>query len=103
MKHRINHHSLLVVLLSVLTPLIATAQAQTEQTGQVSIIQDMAPIGLTYGQPLRVSLFNPPSFGSEAGSEAQRKPVSGHVKVFDGSGALIAQSPEAVVPPGEAM
>jgi len=54
-------------------------------------------MGLVPGQTLRVTLFNPPA--SE--SETQGEPVSGHVKVFDGSGNLIAQSPEQVIPPGE--
>ncbi|HEV2664253.1 MAG TPA: H-X9-DG-CTERM domain-containing protein [Blastocatellia bacterium] len=54
-------------------------------------------MGIVPGQTLRVTLFNPPA----SGSEAQPEPVSGHVKVFDGSGNLIAQSPEQVIPPGE--
>ena len=58
-------------------------------------------MGIVPGQTLRVTIFNPPYSGSEAGSEAQRVPVSGHVKVFDGSGGLIAQSPDLVISPGE--
>jgi hypothetical protein len=54
-------------------------------------------MGIVPGQTLRVTLFNPPS--SESG--AQSEPVGGHVKVFDGSGNLIAQSPEQVIPPGK--
>jgi Ca2+-binding RTX toxin-like protein len=54
-------------------------------------------MGIVPGQTLRVTLFNPPS--SE--SEAQSEPVGGHVKVFDGSGNLIAQSPELAIPPGQ--
>jgi hypothetical protein len=58
-------------------------------------------MGIIPGQTLRATLFNPRSSGPEAGSEAQRHAVSGHVKVFDGSGNLIAQSPDLVIPPGE--
>src|SRR5215470_12738226 len=58
-------------------------------------------MGIVPGQTLRVTLFNPPSSGSAAGSETQGEPISGHVKVFDGSGNLIAQSPEQVITPGE--
>jgi prepilin-type processing-associated H-X9-DG protein len=62
-------------------------------------------IGFVRGQKLRVTLSNPqpfrPEAGSDAGSEAQHNPVSAHVKVFDGSGNLIAQSPELVIPSGE--
>jgi hypothetical protein len=54
-------------------------------------------MGIVPGQTLRVTLFNPPF--SESG--AQNEPVGGHVKVFDGSGNLIAQSPELAIPPGE--
>jgi hypothetical protein len=54
-------------------------------------------MGIVPGQTLRVTLFNPPA--SE--SETQVEPVNGHVKVFDGSGNLIAQSPEQAIPPGE--
>jgi hypothetical protein len=54
-------------------------------------------VGIVPGQTLRVTLFNPPS--SE--SEAQSEPVGAHVKVFDGSGNPIAQSPELAIPPGE--
>jgi len=101
MKHRIIHYGFLAVLFSLLLLVTAPAQAQTEQSRQVTIIQDMASIGLTYGQTMRVTLFNPPSPGTATGTDAQRKPVGGHVKVFDGSGALIAQSPELLIPPGE--
>jgi hypothetical protein len=54
-------------------------------------------MGIVPGQTLRVTLFNPPF--SESG--AQNEPVGGHVKVFDWSGNLIAQSPEEVIPPGK--
>jgi len=54
-------------------------------------------MGIVPGQTLRVTLFNPPF--SESG--AQNEPVGGHVKVFDGSGNLIAQSPEQVIPAGK--
>jgi hypothetical protein len=57
--------------------------------------------GIVPGQTLRASLFNPLSSGSEAGSDAQSKSFSGHVKVFDASGNLIAQSADQTVGPGE--
>ena len=57
--------------------------------------------GIVPGQTLRVSPFNPLSSGSEAGSDAQSKSFSGHVKVFDASGNLIAQSADLVMAPGE--
>jgi hypothetical protein len=57
-------------------------------------------MGIVPGQTLRVTIFNPPSFDSEAGSEPQRTSVNGHVKIFDGSGSVIAQSEQAVIPQG---
>jgi hypothetical protein len=54
-------------------------------------------MGIVPGQTLRLTLSNPPSFGSMA----QRKPLIGRAKFFDGSGNQIAQSDESVIPPGE--
>ena len=53
--------------------------------------------GIVPGQTLRVTISNPPS----SGSKAKGNPVIGRVKFFDGSGNLIAQSDESVIPPGE--
>jgi len=61
-------------------------------------------VGFIPGQTLRVTLLHLPSrlvLVEKHGSDAQRKPVIGHVKLFDGSGDLIAQSLEQVIPPGE--
>lgn len=54
-------------------------------------------MGVSPGQKVRVTIINPPF----SGTEAQSEPVGGHVKVFDGSGNLIAQSPELAIPSGE--
>jgi len=59
-----------------------------------------ALMGIVPGQTLRVTLFNPPSFDSETGAEKQTNPATGHVKVFDGSGNLLAQSQDMIIPPG---
>jgi prepilin-type processing-associated H-X9-DG protein len=53
--------------------------------------------GFVPGQTLRLTLYNPPSFGSEV----HRESVIGRVKFFDESGNLITQSDESVIPPGE--
>lgn len=52
-------------------------------------------LGLTPGQTMRVTVFNPggPGRGGESATTA-------HVKVFDGRGGLLHQTPEADVPPG---
>jgi hypothetical protein len=49
-------------------------------------------MGIVPGKKVRVTILNQPASGTEA---------QGHVKVFDRSGNLIAQSPELVIPPGE--
>jgi hypothetical protein len=54
-------------------------------------------VGIVPGQSLRVTLYNPPSFRPKA----RRSPVTGRVNFFDGSGSLISQSDESVIPPGE--
>jgi hypothetical protein len=58
-------------------------------------------IGLVPGQRVRLTLTNPPSYGTEAGSEAKPSHVGGHVKVFDSIGNAVAQSDELVIPAGE--
>jgi prepilin-type processing-associated H-X9-DG protein len=61
--------------------------------------------GVVPRQTLRVTVSNPASFRSEAASDAglaaQRASIRGHVKVFDDSGHVIAQSAESVIPAGE--
>jgi hypothetical protein len=54
-------------------------------------------MGFVPGQTLLVTVLNQPA----SGTEAQGEPISGHVKVFDSSGNLIAQSPEMVIQLGE--
>jgi hypothetical protein len=54
-------------------------------------------MGIPPDHKLRVTILNPQA----SGSEAQHEPVRGHVKVFDRSGNLIAQSPELVILPDE--
>lgn len=62
-------------------------------------------MGIVPGQALRVTLLNPPSSDSEAGSgveaQTQGTEINGHIKVFDAGGLPIAQSDELVIPPGE--
>ena len=59
-------------------------------------------MGFVPGQEGRVTIYNPSRLIlAEDGSYERSKPVNGHVKVFDGSGDLIAQSPEMVIPPDE--
>lgn len=53
-------------------------------------------IGLTYGQTLLVNALYP---GDPA--DPQRRPVRARVRLYDANGALLAQSAEATIAPGE--
>ena len=57
-------------------------------------------MGIVRGQTLRVTIFNPPSFEPEAGSEPRRTTANGHIKIFDNSGGVIAQSDQAGIEQG---
>lgn len=50
MKHNIIHFSMIVLLAGIAALSSVPAQAQTEQTRQVTVTQDMAQVGLAYGQ-----------------------------------------------------
>jgi hypothetical protein len=43
-------------------------------------------MGIVPGQKLRVTIFNPPSFESGAGSHEQGISANGHIKIFDNNG-----------------
>jgi prepilin-type processing-associated H-X9-DG protein len=60
-------------------------------------------MGIVPTQRLRVTFFNPLPSGLETSPETHSTHThpTGHVKIFDGSGALIVQSNELVIPPGE--
>lgn len=59
-------------------------------------------MGIGRNQTARVTVYHPSRLVlAENGSYEKSEAISGHVKVFDGSGNLIAQSPELVIPPGE--
>jgi hypothetical protein len=55
-------------------------------------------IGLTYGRTLRVNAVYP---GDPA--DPRRQPVRACVKLYDANGALLAQSAEAAIAPGESL
>src|SRR5688572_26436960 len=67
-----------------------------EQTRQVTVIQDMVAVGFVPGQTLRVSVFNGDDESDRGGSS-----VGGHVKVFNGSNVLLAQTAPVDIAPGE--
>ena len=58
-------------------------------------------MGIVPGQTLRATIFNPPLFDAGDGSRPQDPTANGHVKIFDQSGILLAQSDNAVIQPGD--
>lgn len=67
----------------------ARGQAHTRQ---VTVIQDMVSVGIVPGQTLRITVLNPEDSGAS---------FRGHIKIFDGSGTLLFQTPDAEIAPGE--
>lgn len=75
-------------------PVCAQSRAETDVTlvsGQTALI------GLTRGDMLRFTAFNPPT--TEAGHPTE--PLSLRLRFFDQLGAVIAVSPEVVIPPDQ--
>jgi hypothetical protein len=68
------------------------AQAQTtEQTRQITIVQDLGVVGIVPGQTLSITLSNPEDSGVT---------VQGHVKILDGT-RVVFETPEAEIAPGQ--
>jgi hypothetical protein len=83
-----------IVVVGSNSPVIATTQTLTDLP--VIVYADRALMGLTYGQTLRVNALYP---GDPA--DPQRQSVRTRVSLYGASGALLAQSAEATVAPGE--
>jgi hypothetical protein len=73
------------------------ARGQAQQARQVSVVQDLAPIGLAPGQLLRINVLNP--HDDEKGPTSL-KTVAVRVTVFDAHGNPLAQSSEEAIEPG---
>jgi len=68
------------------------AQAQkTEQTRQITIVQDLGVVGIVPGQTLSITLSNPEDSGVS---------FRGHVKILDGT-RLVFETSEAEIGPGQ--
>lgn len=98
MKHQIIHHSLLISLLSVIPLAALHTQAQTQQTRQVSIVQEMAPIGLIFGQTLRYTRAN---LNDPDPEKRDLEPLRIQVKLLAADGNVIAQDEAAAVGAGK--
>ena len=68
------------------------AQAQkTEQTRQITIVQDLGVVGIVPDQTLSITLSNPEDSGVT---------VQGHVKILDGT-RVVFETPEVEIAPGQ--
>jgi hypothetical protein len=98
MQRHIIHYNLVVLLVGIAALSTVQTQAQTQQTRQISIIQDMAPVGLAYAQTLRISEFNP-NDPQAPGADGRKYKMLLAFLILDGS--VVAQSTEIVLPAGE--
>lgn len=73
-------------------------QTTVRAQGTTECVLDSAPLGLTLGQTLRFSPFNP---NQRLEGHPQRQTVLVQVALRDARGNLIAHSQELALPPGE--
>jgi hypothetical protein len=83
-----------IVVVGSKSPAVAPAQPLTELP--VIVYAGRALIGLAYRQTLRVNAFYP-----GAPADPQRQSVRARARLYDANGALLAQSVEAAIAPGE--
>lgn len=96
MNHKITHCTLLIGLLVLISLAGSGAQAQ-DQTRQVTVIQDMAPVGLIYGQTLRYTR----AFITRPPHNREFEPLRIRVRLLDADGSVIAQEEAAAVGAGQ--
>lgn len=98
MKYRVI--ASLLFLIGIFEVLGAVAGAQrNEQTRQITILQDMLPVGLVYGQSLRISVFNPAAQSPQNDGRKFKMVVA--PLILDASGNVVAQADEVEVEPGQ--
>ena len=78
--------------------LLLTVCAQSRADSDVTLVAGRTALfGLTRGDMLRFSAFNPPT--TESGQPTE--PLSLRLRFFDEHGAIVAVSPEVVIPPDQ--
>src|SRR5262245_19738006 len=100
MKHKFTSGYTLILMLGTFVLLTIQAHAQTEQTRQTSVIQDLAPVGLAYGQTLRISVANPLP-PAAPGEDGRKYKMLVAPLILDAPGRVIARSDEITLDPGE--
>ena len=97
---RLTAFVLLALCLTQLPARAQGAQAQTQPTRQVTIIQDMAPVGLTFGQTLRYTWAN---LSDPDPRKREFEPSSIRVRLLAADGSVIAQKEAAAVAVGQSQ
>ena len=86
-----------LTLATLVGPMMVPAAAQTQQTRQVSVVHDMAPVGLGLGQTLRYTWANL----ADAETQNHFKPLRLVVRLLAEDATVIAQDAAEAVGPGQ--
>lgn len=100
MKHSLVEYCMIVLLVVIVALSTVQTHAKTEQTRQVTTIQDMAPVGLVYGQSLRINALNPLA-PAAPGEDDRKYKAQFAITLFNENGGVIARSDEITLDPGE--
>jgi hypothetical protein len=98
MENPMARYSLITLMLVTFAPFTLQAQTPTEQTRQVSIVQDMAPVSLSYGQTLRITVINPLP---PPGADGRKFKMLVAATILDCAGRVLASRDEITLNPGE--
>ena len=106
MHRNLSHHrsiiryGMIALLVAVAAASTARAQAPTEQTRQITVIHDLAPVGLADGQSFRISVPNPLP-PAAPGEDGEKYKMLFAVTLFTADGRVIARSNEITLDPGQ--
>jgi hypothetical protein len=98
MNRNFIRYGLIVLLIATLGSTQRTA-AQSEQARQITIIQAMAPIGLAFGQSLRINVRN--SVKPSSQQDGRRFKMLVAPLIVDLNGSVIAQTDQITLLPNE--
>jgi hypothetical protein len=98
MNRKITRYTWLIGLLGIVSLVDAGAQAETQQTRQVTVIQDMAPVGLTFGQTLRYTFLPAERRSSNQGFGPWEVTLA---RVLDADGSVLAEKEAPAVAAGQ--
>jgi hypothetical protein len=100
MKQNLIWRSMILFLFGMAALSDAHAQAPAEQTRQITVIQDIAPVGLAFGQTLRVTALNPLE-APAPGADGRKFKMLVAPLILLADGRVIAERDEVSLAPGE--